>query len=93
MMHLPLWQAQKEYTANPKRAAPVPSSNSGEDAPKHAPNNNQGRGKQRQLEHSYTAAKRAATIGSSTTERRRQPIGIHSREEAAANRYPQQIKR
>jgi hypothetical protein len=82
MMHLHLWQAQKEYTANPKRAAPVPSSNSGEDAPKHAPNSNQGRGKQRQLEHSYTAAKRQSNYRL-----------IHSREEAAANRYPQQIKR
>jgi hypothetical protein len=63
MMHLYLRQAQKEYTANPKRAAPVPSSNSGEDAPKHAQTTIKKEKNSSSLEHSYTAAKRAATVG------------------------------
>jgi hypothetical protein len=45
-------------TANPKRVAPVPSSNSGEDAPEHAPNNNQGKRKAATTKNSYIAAKR-----------------------------------
>jgi hypothetical protein len=58
MMHLPLWQAQKEYTADLKRAAPVPSSNSGEDAPKHVQTTIKEEKSSGILEHSYTAAKR-----------------------------------
>jgi hypothetical protein len=70
------------HTTNPKRAAPVPSSNSGEDAHLNMHQTAiKGRGKQRQLEI-HTERQRGSSYRL-----------IHSREEAAANRYPQQIKK